>query len=88
MFTTVSAREIQRQYTKILKQANRENRPIVVMSNNKPVGAVIGLEMLEKFELDAVLKKAIDDHKNGKTTIVDTPEKLKSMFEDMRQEAN
>lgn len=87
MFTTVSARDIQRQYKKILERANKEKRPIVVVSNNQPVGAVIGLEMLEKLELDIVLKEALQETKKGKTTIIDTPEKLESMFEDMRKEA-
>lgn len=84
---TVSARQIQRGYKTVLENANKTRKPIVVMSNNKPVGAVIGLELLEKLQLDLILKQAIEESQQRKTTIIDTPEKLLDSFEEMRKEA-
>ncbi|OGE25397.1 hypothetical protein A3C26_02475 [Candidatus Daviesbacteria bacterium RIFCSPHIGHO2_02_FULL_39_12] len=37
------------------------------MANNKPVGAVIGLDILEKLQLETVLRKALKEYKAGKT---------------------
>jgi prevent-host-death family protein len=84
---TVSARQIQRGYRKVLDDANKSEAPIIVMSNNKPIGAVIGLELLEKLQLDLVLKQALKESALGKTVIIDTPKKLQASFEDMRNEA-
>lgn len=87
MFTTVSARQIQREYKKVLNKANRSKEPIVVMSNNKPVGAVVGLDILEKLQVEAVLEQALVDHKAGKTRTISTKEELEADFEEMRKEA-
>ena len=59
MFNIISARQIQRGYKKILEQANETQEPIIVMSNNKPLGAIIGVEMLEKIQLEFLLKQAL-----------------------------
>ena len=87
MFTTISARQIQREYKKVLQQANESKEPIIVMSNNKPMGAVIGLDLLEKLQLDAALREALTEYKAGKTKIIATPEDLEAEFERMRKEA-
>jgi len=58
------------------------------MSNNKPLGAIIGLDLLEKFQIEAVLKKALEDYKAGKTKTISTIEELEADFEQMRKEAN
>ena len=84
---TVSARQIQREYKTVLENANKTKKPIVVMSNNKPIGAVIGLELLEKLQLDLMLKQALEESQQRKTIIVDTPKKLQDSFEEMRSEA-
>ena len=52
MLNTISARQIQREYKKVLQRANESKEPIVVMANNKPLGAVIGLDLLEKLQLE------------------------------------
>jgi len=88
MFDTVSARQIQRGYKKVLQQANDSKEPIVVMSNNKPIGAVIGLDTLEKLQLEAVLEEALEDNKQGRTKTISTTEELEADFEEMRKEAN
>lgn len=88
MLDTVSARQIQREYKKVLLQANASNRPIIVMANNKPLGAVIGLDLLEKLQLEAMLNEALAEHKTGKTKTISTIEELEADFEQMRKEAD
>lgn len=88
MFNTVSARQIQREYKKVLKRANKSKEPIVVMANNKPVGAVIGLDLLEKLQLEEVLNEALEEYKAGKTKTISTMEELEADFDGMRKEAN
>ena len=88
MLNTVSPRQIQREYKKVLQKANKTKEPIIVMSNNKPLGAIIGLDLLEKFQIEAVLKKALEDYKAGKTKTISTIEELEADFEQMRKEAN
>ena len=88
MFNSVSARQIQREYKKVLQNANKSKEPIVVMANNKPLGAVIGLDLLEKLQLEAVLKEALAEYKAGKTKTISTIEELEADFEQMRKEAN
>ena len=88
MLNTVSARQIQREYKKVLESANKSKEPIVVMANNKPLGAIIGLDLLEKLQLEAVLKEALEEHKAGKTKSISTTEELEADFEEMRKETS
>lgn len=88
MLNTISARQIQRGYKKVLEDANKSNEPIIVMSNNKPQGAIIGLNLLEKLQLDLALKEALEEYKTGKTKVISTMEELEADFENMRKEAN
>lgn len=88
MFNTISARQIQRNYKKVLQQANESEEPIIVMANNKPLGAVIGLELLEKLQLEVALSKALEEYKTGKIKAISTTEELDADFEQMRKEAS
>ncbi len=88
MFNTVSARQIQREYKKVLKQANDIHEPVIVMANNKPLGAIIGLDILERLQIEAVLKEALDEYKAKKTKVISTMEELEADFEEMKKEAN
>jgi len=88
MFTTISARQIQREYKKVLEKANKLKEPIIVMANNKPLGAVIGLDLLEKLRLEAALEEALEEYKAGKTKTISTMEELEADFEEMKKEAN
>lgn len=88
MFNTVSARQIQREYKKVLKRANQSKEPIIVMANNKPLGAVVGLEILERLQIEAVLNQALEDYKTGKTKTISTMEELEADFAEMKKEAN
>lgn len=83
MFTTVSARQIQRGYKKVLEDANKSKEPIVVMANNKPLGAIISLELLEKLQLEAVLDEALREYKLGKTVGIETEKDLKKHFKEI-----
>lgn len=85
MLNTISARQIQREYKKVLESANKSKEPIVVMSNNKPLGAVIGLDLLEKLQIEAVLKEALEEYKAGKTKTIATPEELEAEFEELKK---
>lgn len=85
MLNIVSARQIQRSYKKVLQEANKSKKPIVVMSNNKPLGAIIGLDLLEKLQLDAALEEALEDYKAGRTKSISTPEELEAEFEEIRK---
>ena len=88
MLNTVSARQIQREYKKVLEDANKSKEPIVVMSNNKPLGAIISLDLLEKLQMEAVLNETLEEYKAGKTKTISTMEELEADFEEMRKEAN
>ena len=81
MFQTVSARQIQREYKKVLGQANKSKEPVIVISNNKPVGAVIGLDQLEKLRLDAAYEEAMEEYRAGKTTTLETEQDLQKHLE-------
>lgn len=85
MLDTISARQIQREYKKVLERANKTKKPIVVMANNKPLGAVIGLDLLEKIQLDSVVKEALEEYKAGKTVSIKTEEDLEKHFKEMEK---
>ncbi len=87
MLHTVSARQLQRGYKKVLEEANKIKGPLIVISNNQPQGAVIGLDLLEKIQLEAVLKEALEEYRQGKTKTISTMEELEAEFEEMRKEA-
>lgn len=83
MFNTISARQIQREYKKVLKEANRSKEPIVVMANNKPLGAIIGLDLLEKLQLELLVKQALDESKNGKTKVITSSKDLEKDLKEL-----
>ncbi len=62
--STISARAIQRGYKKIFEKVKKTKKPIVVMANNEPQGAIVSLEMLEeynKLKSDLELFSIIDE---------------------------
>lgn len=85
MLNTISARQIQRGYKKVFQEANKSKEPIVVMSNNKPQGAIIGLEILEKLRMDAALKEAFVEYEAGETVSIKTKEDLEKHFKEMEE---
>lgn len=87
MLNTVSARQIQREYKKVLQDANKSKEPIIVMANNKPLGAVIGLDLLEKIQLELIVKQALKESKSGKTKVIETAQELEQDLKDLERYA-
>lgn len=87
MYSTISARQIQREYKRVLEMANTNTEPIVVMANNKPQGAVIGLDLLERIQLEMTLKNALMEYKARKTKSISNFSELEADFIQMRVEA-
>ena len=85
MFNTISARQIQREYKKVLQQANNSKEPIIVMSNNQPIGAIIGLDQLEEIQLNLLLKQALKESKLAKTKIIKTSKDLEKDFSELEK---
>lgn len=87
MFNTISARQIQREYKKVLQKANESAEPIVVMANNKPLGAVIGLDLLEKIQLELIVKQALKESKSEKTKVIETSRDLQEDLKEIERYA-
>ena len=85
MLNTISARQIQREYKKVLQLANDSREPIIVMSNNQPLGAIIGLEQLEEIQLGLLLKQALKESKSAKTKIIKTSKDLEEDFKELEK---
>lgn len=89
MLNTISAKQIQREYKKVFKWANTENKPILVITNNKPVGAIISLDLLDKLnkniQLELLEQEAVKEYKKGQTKSISTPEQLQDFFQEIRQ---
>lgn len=85
MLNTISARQIQREYKKVFIDANKSREPIIVMSNNKPQGAIIGLDLLEKIRLDEVAVEALIEYRAGKTKSISTEEELEAEIKEIER---
>ncbi|MDO8452777.1 MAG: type II toxin-antitoxin system prevent-host-death family antitoxin [bacterium] len=83
MLQTISARQIQREYKKVLQQANKSKEPIVVMSNNKPQGAIIGLDLLEKLRIEEAIAEARKEYNAGKIRVIKTKKDLEKHFREI-----
>lgn len=81
MFNTVSTRDLQRQPKTIMEKANKLNKPLVIITGNKPAGAIIGLELLRA--LNALLDRLPD-----RTEVLDvkTEKRLKQAVKDLQEE--
>ncbi len=79
----ISARQLQRGYKKVLEEANRLKKPLIVVSNNQPQGAIIGLDLLEKLQLDDLLSEALEEYKAGKTKSIKTKKDLEKHFQEI-----
>jgi len=60
--------------------ANKIKKPIIVISNNKPQGAVIGLDLLEQMRLNLAAKEALEAYERGETTAITSEEELREHF--------
>lgn len=50
MMSMIPARKLMRQYREVFATAAKTGEPIVVLAENKPIGAVISNEQLEELE--------------------------------------
>lgn len=68
MFNTISSRELQRTPGKVMKDAQKKNEPIIVISENKPIGAIISLDLLRMLNavLDRINKLEMVDEETEK----------------------
>jgi prevent-host-death family protein len=46
---TVSARELQRQYQKIVAKIQKQGEPVLIISQNKPQVVLVSIEMMERL---------------------------------------
>lgn len=83
MLNTISARQLQREYKKVLEQANKIKKPLIVMSNNQPQGAVIGLDLLEQIQLEIIVKQALKESKEGNTKSISTERELEENLKEL-----
>lgn len=90
MYNTISARQIQRAYKKVLEAVDKSAEPFVIISNNKPVAAIINIRLLEKIErnhkLDQLVAEGMKEYKAGRTTSISTPEELKTYIKEIRKD--
>lgn len=87
MLNTISARQIQREYKKVFAKANRIGEPIIAMANNKPLGAVIGLDLLEKMRLEQISREARTEYERGETRSISTKAELEEYFKELEKES-
>ncbi|PJB88020.1 hypothetical protein CO083_03925, partial [Candidatus Roizmanbacteria bacterium CG_4_9_14_0_8_um_filter_34_12] len=80
---SISARQMQREYKTVFDCANKEKTPVVVFAHNKPLGAVIGLELLEKLQMDTILKEALQEYKKGKTRTISDAKELEQYLAEL-----
>lgn len=88
MFNTISARQIQREYKRVLQLANDSKEPIIVMANNKPLGAIIGLDQLGEIQLNLLVKQALEESKSRKTKIIKTSKDLSEDLNELEKHVN
>ena len=69
---TFSAKDVQRDYRKIFNMAKESGKPVIVLTNNKPDVAILGIPELEKLSSQAQKAElieamgAIEDYKKQK----------------------
>ena len=57
----------------------------IVMANNKPLGAIIGLDLLEKIQLELVVKQALKESKSRKTKVIETVQDLEKDLQELEK---
>jgi len=91
MLNTISAKQIQRGYKQIFEQVQSDNKPVVVITNNKPVGAIISIHLLDilnkNIQLELLEQEALKEYKKGQTKKISTPKELQDFFKEVRDAA-
>ncbi len=98
MFNTVTSRDLQRTPGKVMNEAKKKNEPIVVIKENKPVGAIISLELLRMLnallarmgsiemvdeETEKNIGNAIKDIREGRHTVLKTDKEIETHFKNL-----
>jgi prevent-host-death family protein len=90
MLDTISAKQIQREYKKIFQKANKENKPILVITNNKPVAAIISIQLLDKLEnmkkSEQAEKEAFEEYQQRKAKLVSSAQDLQKDLKELEKE--
>ena len=81
MFNTVSTRDLQRQPKTVMEKANKLNKPLIVITGNKPTGAIIGLELLRT--LNVLLSRL---HDTAEVLDAKTEKRLQRALKDLQEE--
>lgn len=50
MLPTITARDIQREYKRVINKVRKTQKPIVLITRNRPVAAIISIELLERLQ--------------------------------------
>ncbi len=76
MFHTISTRDLQRTPKKVLDEAKKRNKPLIIITDNKPAGAIISINLLEELNQMLTLKvleqEAMEEYKNGNVEIINS----------------
>lgn len=90
MLHTVTARQMQKEYKRIFDRVKETQKPVVVISNSKPMVAIISIEQLEKIAPHYGLREleliAIKEHEEGKTKVIRSVEELEEHFKEIDAE--
>lgn len=63
MLNTISTRDLQRTPRQVMKRAQTLNKPLIVISGDKPMGAFINNELLDRLQQVLDEKKALQSTK-------------------------
>ena len=85
MINAVSARDVQREFNKVVRNVQSSSKPIIVFSRSKPVIAMVNLDILENLQLEFVKKEALEEYKAGKTKSIKTEKELNKFFKEIDQ---
>lgn len=84
---SISAREMQREYRQVFAKANKGKKPVVVFAHNKPIGAVIGMDQLERLQMESILKEAVNEYKMKETKTIKSDKDLEKYFAELDKTA-
>ena len=87
MINTTSTSQITRDFKNVIGRVNKSQKPLVILSRSKPIAVLISLDLMEKYELNQVYKKSLQEYKAGKTQSISAPQALQVFFAEVRSAA-
>jgi hypothetical protein len=98
MLNTVSTRDLQRTPKKVIREANRSKRPLIVISENIPQAAIISIDLLDRFlkyipeespydmmKLNKLALEALEASRKGETRIIKTKKELEKYIKEIEK---